>query len=170
MRARAGTVDLVGHQKLGEDRPRNEAEAALPGLTFLKHFGAENVRGHQVRSELNALRIKSERNPHGLDELGLGETRHADKEAVAAAEYSDERLIDYRVLAEDHISGGSLGRAHVVGACLRRAHNHVFQLFEPFSADSGHRKLLFASFRSESDSPLPNDCKRSTLHRYFAMQ
>ena len=75
------------------------------------------------------------------------------------------------ILAEYHVADGRLGRAHVVGARLRGAHNHVFQLFKPVSADSGHSQLLFASSGQRIRVPPPvNDCKRSTLHRNFPMQ
>ncbi len=41
--ARAGAVDLVRHQQLGEDRPFEEAEGALPARAFVQHFRADNV-------------------------------------------------------------------------------------------------------------------------------
>ena len=48
--ARAGAVDLVGHQQLGEHRARDEAEIALAAGALLQHLGAENVGRHQVRA------------------------------------------------------------------------------------------------------------------------
>ena len=83
--ARAGAVDLVGHQQLREDRAGDEAEAALAARRFLQHLGAENVGGHQVGRELDAPRVEAERGAQGLDQLGLGEARHADQQRVAAA-------------------------------------------------------------------------------------
>ena len=125
-------------KQLGEDRAGEEAEAALAGLAFLQHLGAENVGGHEVGRELDAPRVEPEHDAHGLDELGLGEARHAEQERMAAGQDGDERLLDDLVLAEDDRADRGLGRAHVIRARFGRAHDHVFELFEPFSADSGH--------------------------------
>ena len=57
---------------------------------------------------------------------------------MAAGQNRDERLLDDLILAEDHRADRSLGRAHVIGGGLGRAHNHVFELFEPISASNGH--------------------------------
>ena len=40
LRARAGAVDFVRHQKLREDRAGDEAERALAGIAFVQHLGA----------------------------------------------------------------------------------------------------------------------------------
>ena len=136
--ARAGAVDLVGHQELGEDRTGDEAEAALAGLAFLQHLGAENVRRHQVGRELDAPRVEAEHDAHGLDELGLGETGHAKKQRVAAGQDGDESLLDDLVLAEYDGADRGLGGADVRGGRFGRAHDHVFELFEPLSASNGH--------------------------------
>ena len=83
--ARAGAVDLVGHQELAEDRAGNEAEAALAAGAFLQHLGADDVGRHQVGRELDAARVEPEHDAHGLDQLGLGEAGQADQQRVAAA-------------------------------------------------------------------------------------
>ena len=61
--ARAGAVDLVGHQKLREHRTRDEAERAPAGTALVEHLGAQNIGGHQVGRELDALGIEPERDP-----------------------------------------------------------------------------------------------------------
>ena len=86
LRARRGAVDFVGHQKLREHRPGDEAETALAAGAFLQHLGAENVGRHQVGRELDAPRVEPERDAHGLDQLGLGEAGHADQQPVAAGQ------------------------------------------------------------------------------------
>ena len=83
--ARAGAVDLVGHQQLGEDRAGDEAEAALAAGALLQHLGAEDVGRHQVGGELDAPGVEPEHDAHGLDQLGLGEAGHADQQRMAAA-------------------------------------------------------------------------------------
>ncbi len=96
-----GAIDLVGHQQLREDRPMDEAEGAALIDRFLQHLGAENIGRHQIRRELHAPRIEAEHDAERFDELGLGEARHADEQAMAAGQQSDERFLDDLPLAED---------------------------------------------------------------------
>ena len=53
--ARAGAVDFVGHQQLGEHRALDEAEGAAAAVALLQHFRAQDVGRHQVGRELDAL-------------------------------------------------------------------------------------------------------------------
>ena len=49
-------VHLVGEDDVGEQRPPDEAELAVPGgPVLLEDVGAGDVRGHQVRGELDAV-------------------------------------------------------------------------------------------------------------------
>ena len=98
MGARAGAIDLVRHQQLGEDRPGDEPEAALAALRFLQYFRAENIRRHQVGRELNAPRIEPEHGAHGFHQLGLGEAGKTDKQRMTAGQDGDQRLLDHRLL------------------------------------------------------------------------
>ena len=61
--ARARAVDLVGHQKLGEDGPLDEAEVAAAVLVLLQHLGAEDVRGHEIGRELDAGGLEPQHAP-----------------------------------------------------------------------------------------------------------
>ncbi len=99
--ARAGAVDFVGHQELREYRPGDEAERALAGIALVQHLGAQNIRRHQVRRELDALGVQPERNAQGFDQLGLGEAGHADQKRVAAGQDRYQGVFDHPVLAED---------------------------------------------------------------------
>jgi hypothetical protein len=100
--ARAGAVDFVGHQQLGEDRPLDEAEAAAVVEALLHHLGPENVGRHQVGRELHPQRLKPHDNAQRLDQFGLGEAGDADQESVPAGEQRHQRLFDHPFLAEDH--------------------------------------------------------------------
>jgi hypothetical protein len=99
--ARAGAVDLVGHQQLAEHRPGDEAEAAAPALGLLQHLRSEDVGGHQVGGELDALLGQPEHHAEGLDQPGLGEPGHADQQHMTAREQRDKRFLDDAFLAED---------------------------------------------------------------------
>ena len=101
LRARAGAVDLVGHQQLREDRAGDEAEGALAEFVLLHHLGAENVGRHQVGRELDAAGIEAEHDAERLDQLGLGKARHADQQRMAAGEQRHQRALDHAFLAED---------------------------------------------------------------------
>ena len=97
-------VDLVGEHDVGEDRPSQELE--LPhaaGLVFLDDLGAGDVRGHQVGRELNAVIGQVERIGHRVDHQRLGQSGHADQEAVAAGEDRDQQLFEHPVLADDDL-------------------------------------------------------------------
>ena len=49
LRARACSVDLVGHQQLAEHRAGHEAKRPA-AFGFIQHFAADNVGRHQVRA------------------------------------------------------------------------------------------------------------------------
>ena len=102
--ARAGAVDLVGHQQLGEDRAGDEAEIAGAVGGLVHHLRADDVGGHEVGGELDAPRRQAENGAQRLDQLGLGEAGHADQEAVAAGEDRDQRAVDHRFLAVDDLA------------------------------------------------------------------
>ena len=104
--ARAGPVDLVGHEKLAEHRSLDEPEAARAALAFLEHFRPDDVGGHEVRRELDPLFVQSEHAGHGFNKLRLGKAGHANKQCMAPAQRCDECMIDYRVLPEDHFADG----------------------------------------------------------------
>ena len=88
-------------EKIG---PRHEAEVPLPaGHVLVDDLRAGDVAGHQVRGELDA----AEAHGQGLGERRngqrLGQSRHADGQAVAAGEQADEHLLDHLVLADDDL-------------------------------------------------------------------
>ena len=103
--ARAGAVDLVGHQELGEDRALDEAERAAPSARLVEDLRAENVGGHQVRRELHPPCVEPEHGAERLDQLRLGEAGHADEQAVAAGQDRHQGEVDHLLLAEDDRCG-----------------------------------------------------------------
>src|SRR3546814_18041333 len=60
LRARAGAVDLVGHQELAEHRTGNEAEGAAADLVLLQDLRPQDVGRHEVRCALHALVLEAE--------------------------------------------------------------------------------------------------------------
>ena len=109
--ARAGAVDLVGHQQLAEHRAGDEAEAAPP-VGFVQHLGADDVGGHQVGGELHPLGGQAQHGAQRLDQPALAQAGHADQQRVAAGQQGDQRLVDHLILAEDHPADGGAHGAH----------------------------------------------------------
>src|SRR5215469_12088161 len=158
--ARAGAIDFVGHQQLRKYWSGDEAKAALAGLAFFQDFGAENVRGHEIGRKLNAPRVKAEHGAQCVDKLCLGQTGQAKKEGMAAGQYGYERLLDHLFLTEYDRADCCFGGAHMCRGGFRRTHDHVFDLFEPFSAGSGHSQLLAFKRCIGSDSRHMNERQR----------
>ncbi len=68
---------------------------------FLKHFGAQDIRGHQVGRELNALVVKAQHHAERMDQLGLCQARNADQQNVTTRKQGDEAFLHHRVLTVD---------------------------------------------------------------------
>ena len=105
LRLRRRPVDLVGQQQVGENRPLLELEAALVGLgILLQQLGARDVRGHQVRRELDPLETKRHCLGQRTDQQGLGEPGHAHQQAVTAGEDGNHHFVDHLVHADDGLA------------------------------------------------------------------
>ena len=136
--ARAGAVDLIGHQQLREDGTGDETKAARAARAFLQHFRAEDVGGHQVRRELDAAGVEAKRGAHGVDQLRFGQPGHADQQRMAAGKNGHQRAVNHVFLSENHGADGVAGRADVGGARFRRPDNHVLEFFGAFFICQSH--------------------------------
>ncbi len=102
LRLRRSPVDLVGQDHVGENRTFQEDEFAPARLGIvLKDVGAGDVGRHQVGRELNALERQVQDLRDGADQQRLGQARHADEQAMAAAEEGHEQFLDHFLLADD---------------------------------------------------------------------
>ena len=98
-------VDFVGQDHVGEDRAVQELELrAGRWLVFLDHFGAGDVRGHQVGRELDAAETQRTGVGQRADHQRLGQAGHADQQAMAAGEDGDQQFFDHLLLADDHLA------------------------------------------------------------------
>jgi hypothetical protein len=96
------TVDLVGQEHVGEDGPLDEAEGLLAGiLVDLEHVGADDVRRHQVRGELDALELQPQDLGQGIHHQRLAQPRQADHQTVAAGGDGDQEFLEDLLLADD---------------------------------------------------------------------
>ncbi len=71
--------------------PVNEVEAAGRGV---EDVAADDVGGHQVGSELQALEAAAERGGEGAREQRLADPRHALEQRVAACDVDGQQLVD----------------------------------------------------------------------------
>ena len=98
---RRGAVDFVGQHDVGEDRSALELERAPAIGRFHHHVRAENVGGHQVRRELDAVEGKLQHLAERADEQCLAQPRHAFQQHMAAGEDRGQRAFDNGV-GSDH--------------------------------------------------------------------
>ena len=96
---------------------KRKLRAPLPGAV-LQHLRADDVGGHQVGRELDALGVEAEDLAERLDQQRLGEARHADQQRVAAGQNGDERALDHLVLAEDDGGGRLVDALHALAGRL----------------------------------------------------
>ena len=64
-------------------------------------LGAKNVGGHQVRRELNAVTVQSQNGAKGIDQQCFSETRHANKQSMAARKDRCNCKIDDVILTDN---------------------------------------------------------------------
>ena len=102
-----GGVRLISSARirLAKIGPGTNWNSRSPPPAGLEDFRADDVGGHQVRGELDALELEAEDAAEGGDEQGLGQAGHADEQAVALAEQGGEELLDDLVLADDDAGG-----------------------------------------------------------------
>ncbi len=98
---RAGPVDLIREKQPGKDRPLDEFEHPCAFSTFLEHFGAQNVRRHQIRRELDMVGIQPQNRAHRVDQSRLREAGNADQKRVTAGQDRRQAERDHILLAND---------------------------------------------------------------------
>ena len=103
LRLRRGPVDFVREDDVREERPIKETELSLSrGPVLFDDFRAGDVRGHQVRRELNPTEIERQALRERADHQRFREAGDAFQDAVAPGEEGDEEFLDHRVLPDDH--------------------------------------------------------------------
>ena len=115
-------------------------KSALAGR-LLQHFRADDVGGHEVRRELDALGIEPQYLTKGIDEQRLGEAGDADQQRVSARQDRHQRALDHDVLAEDHRGGGLVCTANPLGCGLQPGDDVL--VGGRHAAHVGHPAVLF---------------------------
>ena len=98
LRLRWGAVDLVGEEKVGEDRARPELEV---GLALVVDRGAGHVGGHQVGRELDAREADARHLREGAGHQRLGQAREVLDQDVAVGEDPEQHELERLALADD---------------------------------------------------------------------
>ena len=90
---------------LANTGPFDELELALAaGGIILDDVRAGNVRGHQVRRELDAVETKVQRFCHGTDQQRLRQARNSHQEGMPAGKQGDAQQLHDALLANDHFA------------------------------------------------------------------
>ena len=88
-------VDFVGQDDVREDRAAHERHLS-PFAGLLQNLRAGDVRRHEVRRELDALKFEMENLGDGFDQQRLGQARRAGDQAVPAGKERDATAIGFR--------------------------------------------------------------------------
>ncbi len=84
------SVDLVGENHIGEDRPFDERHRPLV-IGLLENLGARDVGRHQVGRELDPLELQVEELRERPDQQRFGQPRCAGDQAVSAGQHATIR-------------------------------------------------------------------------------
>ena len=104
LRLGRGAVDLVGEDEIGENRAAVKDKLAASLGRLFEDLRPRDVRGHQVGSELDAVKREIKDLRERAHEQRLRESRRARDEAVAAGEQGDQHLVDDLVLPDDDLA------------------------------------------------------------------
>ncbi len=98
-------VDFVRQQQIGKDWPPMKPEGPLArnGI-LLKYVRARDVRGHQVRGELDAAGVQVDRAAERSDHQRLGQARHSDEQAMPSREQGHQHLVQHLALSHHHFA------------------------------------------------------------------
>jgi hypothetical protein len=95
-------VDFIRQQHLGESWTAHEHKPAVPGGgVLLQDLGPRDIRGHQVRRELNPREAQFKRSRQAVDEQRFRQARHAHQKTVPARKQRVQSRGDDLFLADN---------------------------------------------------------------------
>ena len=172
---RRRAVDFVGEQDVGEHRAADEANhAASRRPVLFDHLCAEDVGGHQVGRELDAVELEVDCLRQLLDHQRLGQAGHAAQQAVAAGEERDENLADDALLADDGLGELPLETCRDVGHPVQVVTGdafpailpdiHVLRVYRRPSGCHGPATVVAQSFDTFAGGEVPVGGRMSARH------
>src|SRR2546430_6407072 len=96
---------------MGEDRPLFELKLS-PTVTFRQHLCADDIRGHQVRRELNAFKRHAQGLAQGFYEERFTQTGHAFQQYVSTGKKGDEDFADNIAITNEDRKSTRLNSSH----------------------------------------------------------
>ena len=120
--ARAGAVDLIRHQQLAEHRPFDEPERAAAVGGGIQHFGAEDIGGHQIGGELDAVAVQPHHGGQGIDQPCLAQPRQAHQQTMAATQQRRQGQVHHLFLADEAAVDAGAGCSQPFPQLLDPAH------------------------------------------------
>jgi len=107
--SRAGPVYLVCHEQLAEDRAFDEAECPASIRPGIEHLRAQDVRGHQVGRELDAVPLEAHDRRKRVDKPRLAKSGEADQQCMAATKHGCKHKLHHLLLADETAVDACLG-------------------------------------------------------------
>jgi hypothetical protein len=104
LRLRRRPVDLVGEQKLGENRTAAKFKLVPSVVAGTHDRGTDDVRRHKVGRELNSPEIEIERAGQCFDQLGFAQSRDSFEQHVAPGDDGHQHTLHDSLLPDDHSS------------------------------------------------------------------
>ena len=100
---RGCAVDFVSKDHIRKDWSGLKVEMLFAGLTLTDDVGAENIRRHQIRRELDSRGLQMQRIAQGLDQLRLAQSRNAFEQDVAARKDGHQDIVDNVAVPDDNL-------------------------------------------------------------------
>ena len=97
-------IDFVGQNQMSENRAPLKLELAPAAGDFHHDVCPKNVRGHQVRGELNATERQVEDFTESANQQGLAEARDPFQQYVSASKQGDKGSFDDAFVANHHFA------------------------------------------------------------------
>ena len=101
LRPGACAVDFIRHQKLTKDRTRHEFKRFGAVLAGLKHFGPQNIRGHQIRRELHAIAVQPHHGGQRVHQSCFTQARQTDQQGMTTTQQRGQSEINDLLLSDE---------------------------------------------------------------------
>ena len=102
---RRGPINFIRQQHVGKDRATLKNERSLLLVFPLRqHHGARDIRWHQVRCKLNALKIERQRFRETADHQGLGKAGDTRHQAMPSREQGNQDQVKRVLLPHNHLA------------------------------------------------------------------
>ena len=96
------SVDLICQQNVGKNRTGYKAPATLTIVVIFDDIGTGDIRWHEIWSELDAIKLQSQRICQCANQQCFGSTWHTGNQTVATHQQSDQQVLHDFVLTHNH--------------------------------------------------------------------